>query len=1174
MFIRPTQPSRHGLEFSILAEVFSLLLSVSAIGMATAEQPLKKRKLYDILPPEPPTQLSQQPPRAEVESKGSGETVLARPATPPPLSQEEIQRRRRNQEEIRNVFEIFKTLKRCASSNDSRFMPELERAYLSLITASRGCTSVQRIVSAFIPRYASYCPTALEAATQAIINIHSWSMPVISRGEDGDRIAFEISMNCITGLVDICCAASSIGSTPSVIQGICFAVFRTVLSFFASTLEGKGLFQIIDKEALKMQDSSELFSQIKQKVSSEDGHALVKLLKLRAFSLLQIIFSCPRDLLAVCFDLLIAPASEECYQEGKYFLDQLVNGLHSASEQDSNGSKDVSKKSATADSERNRDIDIRPFAFHDIVTGDVSADLSGSLLGLVLKKNPSLKSWILSRYKKLSQSASSQSASKNITALRRIVESCKDIGNAVDRKGNCDEENSVASSLSVYDGSCRDDSSRKSLGVYRKLHSSVASVEVDYHRSSRFNHESEGNRSMDFKSNDHVDVTHVRSSMSVDLPSNQLPSPTPRKPLNFIGDNFEAGDRSVQVDKNQISNVGAAGFSGNLGNNFLSNNHIENGFVWICDGDPAALDVFSASRQLWLGSLPPDVSEGVVRYHVEGFGPLENFYFCPTKGYALVEYRSIMDAIKAREYMRNCSPWKAPIRVKFMDSAMGSRGSIDGVAIGSSCFVYVGNIFSQWMKDDILRETRKVIYRGPRTVTELVNEGALLMEFGTPEEAANLMSCLRQHRRGNNNFHVCSTGPADIVRSHSNTPRNMSTNMLGSPHTPARAESHSGMHITAPHMMKADHGSEFVSPRASFNTTGLGQGGPMIQSNWPQPPCADRPEPGTSNCDVYNNSMGCPNPSQGAGPRTSDPTWTYRKPDFEHHSVHGTPSIPVPTPSPTMAPSPQIHHPPPYMRPVAPVYYPPSSSWDPHGLNHHVPYNTPPPNVVPPNARGGPIPPPFIPASVTPLSQVKGSGNGTQQFNNQMVYHSVAPPVPSVPPPLPPSPPPLPPPPPPDAEPAKMEIAESSLQIHWQGSLSKSGVHYCTISARRLDSDICKYSTDLSEPADWPAKLDMTKRTDFRHVKSTFSNSQPNRREVCQLLPASAGDYKGFQDFMSYLKQRECAGVIKIPAVNSLWTRLVFILPCSPEACSLLSVTPDPSDCLIAVILPKESNHD
>lgn len=100
--------------------------------MASTEQPPKKRKLYEAppptQPPPPPTQPPPQPPPPPPP-----------PQTPPQLSHEEILRRRRNQDEIRNVYENYKTIKRCiASGNDPRHMPELEQAYLTLISASRG----------------------------------------------------------------------------------------------------------------------------------------------------------------------------------------------------------------------------------------------------------------------------------------------------------------------------------------------------------------------------------------------------------------------------------------------------------------------------------------------------------------------------------------------------------------------------------------------------------------------------------------------------------------------------------------------------------------------------------------------------------------------------------------------------------------------------------------------------------------------------------------------------------------------------------------------------------------------------------------------------------------------------------------------------------------------------
>ncbi|CAI9267135.1 unnamed protein product [Lactuca saligna] len=861
--------------------------------MASTEQPPKKRKLYDLLQPSSP-----QPPSTAEPQPPAPHTSANVPTTT--LSQEEIARKRRNQEEIANFYESYKRLKYCISQKDARLMPELEQAYLSLITASRGCTSVQRLVAEFVPKYASCCPTALEAAAKVCINVHNWSMAIINRGEDADGFSFGTAKISIFGLATICQAASSETPTSSVIQGICSAVFLNVLTFFISSFEGQGIFQIVNKDVANIFDSPKTFSDLKEKVSNENESPSVILSKFRALCMLWIFFTCPRNSLAACFELCtsnsISTDAVPVPNGGLYFLNQskaLANQLH------------------------------------------LTLCLTSPLL------------------------------------FEKILEEVKSGDKQVDSDG--DDTNS----------------SKNTPRQFLVPRTSEASVREGSITSNTSSNNSGGPKSMDLDSVDHKEFPHASSS-------------TPRDP--FDGRNQTGNNRTFESpNKHHVTPLTGQP-------------------SWLGDGDRAAMDVYTASRQLWVGSLGgPDSSEG-----------------------------------------------------HFLDIGVGTRGDINGVAVGCSCHVYVGNIQSQLEKDEILYEVRKVVFKGPVAVNELMSEGALLMEFGSPEEVATVIGHLRHYRKDKTQ--------RDSVTFQSNNMQYQNWTYRNNP------ESVSLSHMQGHYGPPPSH-SQPIQMRPMY---------------YPPPPT--------------NSSWGDPQP-HGM---------------IHHHHVAAPPPF-LPPPPASVTPLTHNALPPPHHDQM--YYVPPQPDVGPPPLPPQL--TLPPPLPLPPQ----PNMPPLLPIH------------------------------PELPPPLPPSPPPSfesqPPPPPPPA------VESPMMGSHWQGTLSKSGVHYSTIHARKLHSDVCNYSdNNISEPTEWPAKLDITKRTDFRHVMSTFSSTPPHKREVCQLLPSSAADHKGFQDFISYLKQRECAGVIKIGTTRTIWSRLVFILPYSHETCSLLSIAPDTPDCLIALVLPKETNFE
>ncbi|KAI4339820.1 hypothetical protein MLD38_024720 [Melastoma candidum] len=686
---------------------------------ASEQQPLKKRRLYEPSspPPSPPPGWPNRP---------DGPAPPATPSPPEEMSQEEVISKRRNRGEIRSVYECYKRVRSFVATEEGRRSPEFELAFLSLISASKGCLSVQRIVADLIPRYASHCPSALKAAVKGMFDIHDSNVERISKGQDDDGIAFLTVKACILGLVDICCAAAS-SESPNCPSAICGAVFQNVLSFFVSSLGGRSLVEILDHENFAVPDSEATFSDMKMKLLDHEDCPLIRLDKLRRLCILRILFARPKNILEACFNILSTPTAEG----SQFFLRQVLSKLDDdemASSMDNTSDQPMLSTGSVGTS--NDGIEFRKLSLSDGNHNGCRGPPRECLLGLVIVRNPTVGNWVLRKYKKLKKMAASKVVSEILSALQQCLDTLPETVKLDCPQATSDEESSSPASTCLP--SMRHGLSNQYAGADREFLSGSATFSGDsrdtsqqhqrFHGSAVVN-ESDPNYNM--KAHNGMCLTSrsgLENTNHCNLPgvSSRPLNGLEQKPPNGTVTNYSASRRDNYPRRNTACQV-----------------------PWYIDGDSASMDIFSASKQLWLGYMGPNVFEAHVRYEVERFGPVESYFFHPRKGFALVEYRSIIDTVKARDNMRRHLPW----RVRFMDSGMGTKGIINGVAVGYSPFVYVGNIVNQGARDEIIHETKKVIPKGPYMATDLFYEGAVLLEFEIPEDAAAVIAHLRQHRR-------------------------------------------------------------------------------------------------------------------------------------------------------------------------------------------------------------------------------------------------------------------------------------------------------------------------------------------------------------------------------------------------------------------------------------------
>jgi activating signal cointegrator complex subunit 2 len=194
------------------------------------------------------------------------------------------------------------------------------------ISTHTGSASSQRFLSLLIPRFSSYCPTALEAAAKVSISMYKLNIVIVTRGEDVNNFAYQTSRDCIIGLTDICSAASSEAPKSSVLAGICSAVYMTVLAFFISTFDRKDMYHVGSRKLPMLQDPVKMLETLKE---SKDANlpALDYLFELRALCLLCTFILFPENVLEASF-VLLASGETDDVKGGLYFLNQLTIRLN------------------------------------------------------------------------------------------------------------------------------------------------------------------------------------------------------------------------------------------------------------------------------------------------------------------------------------------------------------------------------------------------------------------------------------------------------------------------------------------------------------------------------------------------------------------------------------------------------------------------------------------------------------------------------------------------------------------------------------------------------------------------------------------------------------------------------------------------------------------------------
>ena len=289
-----------------------------------------------------------------------------------------------------------------------------------------------------------------------------------------------------------------------------------------------------------------------------------------------------------------------------------------------------------------------------------------------ISRHPSLRHWILSRYKKLCDSCKPAVVSE-VSSCLKVLGS---LSEPVEDKSDMGNESLVLEKLNK--------NIRENMQPDELVSSSEQGAPLKTEKKDNYGDKSAQNKNTDMVHND-----NQKSDRPVDAKMDQC------KGASVVSDAAHQGTRPDSLTpKSMYASAGGSTSLTSPRQHFGKAKHIYSEPFDIY-GAYVKRDVISVSKELWVGSLGNRAAEALVRSKFEEFGPLANFLFYQPKDFSLIEYRNIVHAVRAFGFMQGSSIWGGFLQIRYLDRLIGSKGFIYGMAIGESCHIYVGKVKNQ-----------------------------------------------------------------------------------------------------------------------------------------------------------------------------------------------------------------------------------------------------------------------------------------------------------------------------------------------------------------------------------------------------------------------------------------------------------------------------------------------